>query len=75
MKAGKIEAASVCDHIEPHKGDPGLFWDTSNIQTLCKSCHDSLKQSMEKRGYDKTIELDGWPSDPEHPANKVSHRN
>lgn len=33
-------AATVVDHIIPHKGDQYLFWDRSNWQPLCKLCHD-----------------------------------
>ena len=40
-------AKLVCDHIRPHKGDSGMFWDGGNLQTLCKSCHDSTKQRAE----------------------------
>jgi 5-methylcytosine-specific restriction endonuclease McrA len=39
----------VADHVTPHRGNPHLFWSESNIQTLCKPCHDSLKQAAEKR--------------------------
>jgi 5-methylcytosine-specific restriction protein A len=31
--------AKVVDHIIPHRGDHTLFWDVSNWQPLCKSCH------------------------------------
>lgn len=40
MQSGHIQAASVVDHIRPHKGDKGLFWDQANWQSLCKPCHD-----------------------------------
>jgi 5-methylcytosine-specific restriction protein A len=30
----------VVDHIKPHKGDRGLFWELANHQALCKRCHD-----------------------------------
>ncbi|WP_339767152.1 HNH endonuclease [uncultured Pseudosulfitobacter sp.] len=40
----------VVDHIEPHRGDPDLFWDEENLQSVAKIWHDSVKQSMEKRG-------------------------
>jgi 5-methylcytosine-specific restriction endonuclease McrA len=41
----------VCDHRIPHKGNASLFWDASNLQTLCKSpCHDQHKQAQEKNG-------------------------
>ncbi len=29
----------VVDHIRDHKGDPELFWDPSNWQTLCRQCN------------------------------------
>lgn len=38
----------VCDHKTPHRGDERLFWDEANLQTLCKPCHDSLKQAAEQ---------------------------
>lgn len=37
---GRYVAATVVDHITPHRGDPKLFWDESNWQPLCKQCHD-----------------------------------
>lgn len=40
----------VADHITPHRGDPALFWDRSNLQCLCKTCHDTAKQAEERRG-------------------------
>ena len=45
---GKVRRATVTDHVVPHKGDPLLFWDESNWQALCKSCHDR-----------KTVKSDG----------------
>lgn len=40
----------VADHRKPHRGDAVLFWSPSNIQCLCKPCHDTEKQSQERRG-------------------------
>ena len=40
MEQGRLVKASVVDHIIPHRGDAKLFWDESNWQSLCKSCHD-----------------------------------
>ncbi|MGX7950473.1 HNH endonuclease [Oleidesulfovibrio alaskensis] len=40
LKEGKAVAATVVDHITPHKGDKALFWDRNNWQPLCKRCHD-----------------------------------
>lgn len=45
---GRIVAASLVDHIEPHRGDMVKFWQSSNWQPLCKSCHDSIKAVFEK---------------------------
>ena len=42
-----ITAASVVDHITPHRGDQRLFWDEANHQALCKPCHDSDKAREE----------------------------
>jgi 5-methylcytosine-specific restriction protein A len=64
-------ALSACvDHIVAHKGNKELFWDEANWQALCKNCHDSRKQSIEKLGYDKEVGADGFPVDPQHPYNK-----
>ena len=38
----------VADHKAPHRGDEALFWDASNIQCLCKPCHDRVKQREER---------------------------
>lgn len=42
-------AATVVDHIVPHKGNQRLFWDRSNWQPLCRTCHDRWKKSLERR--------------------------
>lgn len=36
---GVVEPATDVDHVVPHKGDRGLFWDRSNWQALCHRCH------------------------------------
>jgi 5-methylcytosine-specific restriction endonuclease McrA len=61
----RLTVATVVDHIVPHKGDQALFWDHANWQSLCKRCHDSLKQKQE---HGKTVGCDasGVPIDPEH---------
>lgn len=40
QQEGRLTPATVVDHIIPHRGDQTLFWDESNWQPLCKSCHD-----------------------------------
>lgn len=39
-RLGRVRAATVVDHIKPHKGDKKLFWDRSNWQAMAKECHD-----------------------------------
>jgi len=50
---GKYPAPNspVADHIKPHRGDPDLFWDPSNLQAVSKLYHDTTKQSLEARGF------------------------
>ena len=36
---GVNRGATVTDHIIPHKGDERLFWDSTNWQPMCGSCH------------------------------------
>ena len=66
LQFGKTTAAEVVDHIEPHNGTVGLFWDQSNWQPLCKACHDSVKAKEEARGYAVGCGADGLPVDPKH---------
>lgn len=49
QSAGRIVAATVVDHIQPHKGDHALFWRRSNWQSLCESCH-NRKTATEDKG-------------------------
>lgn len=46
-RQGRVTAGAVVDHIKPHRGDQDLFWDQRNWQTLCKPCHDTVKQAEE----------------------------
>lgn len=67
---GQIVPATVVDHRIPHRGDPTLFWDRTNWQGLCKTCHDSHKQAQEKTGgVLRGAGHDGMPLDPAHPWN------
>lgn len=45
---GRIEQATVVDHITPHRGDYARMWDPLNWQSLCKRCHDSHKQRQDR---------------------------
>lgn len=50
LQAGDYTAAEVVDHVVPHRGDQGLFWDVSNWQSLCTLCH-NRKTSKEDGGF------------------------
>lgn len=44
---GQVTAATVVDHVEPHRGDPVAFW-AGPFQSLCASCHSQDKQRQEQ---------------------------
>lgn len=46
---GLVTAATVVDHITPHRGDQSLFWRRSNWQGLCATHHSRDKQREEAR--------------------------
>lgn len=63
QKAGQVTEANTVDHIMPHKGDMAKFFDRSNLQSLCKECHSSIKQRLEKSGEygcDENGLVPGW---------------
>lgn len=84
LKQGKEVASEVTDHVIPHRLDEArqskdiskieialaLFWDESNWQALCKNCHDSVKQTIEKSGYEKGCDVSGYPLDSQHHWNR-----
>jgi len=47
---GRVTAATVVDHKEPHRGDYDRFWDESNWQSLC-SYHHNLKTATEDGAF------------------------
>jgi 5-methylcytosine-specific restriction protein A len=40
FKIGCHSPSTVADHIIDHEGDEKLFFEFSNLQGLCKQCHD-----------------------------------
>lgn len=60
LKDGRITEATRVDHIEPHRDDYKVFWDTSNWQSLCTLHHQGTKQAMERGRNIKQTGLDGW---------------
>lgn len=66
---GRVTAATIADHVEPHLGDPDKFWH-GELQSLCATCHSARKQMQEKHGYSQACGVDGMPLDPNHPFNR-----
>lgn len=54
-------AAEVVDHIEPVRANPLRAFDTTNLQPLCKRCHDSVKQREEITGRRIGCDINGNP--------------
>lgn len=81
---GRLSPTEVVDHkIAPRlreaieSGDKiaitkaqSLFWDKTNWQPLCKYCHDSDKQRLEKSGRVLGCDSNGIPLDPNHHWNR-----
>lgn len=66
-RRGLTQPARVVDHKIPHKGDVDLFFDESNWQGLCKTCHDSVKKAEEQGRLTLGADLSGEPIDTRHP--------
>lgn len=66
--AGLTVPASVVDHIVKAKERPDLFYEPSNLQALCATCHSGDKQRQEKSGITayRGASTDGSPLDPSH---------
>jgi hypothetical protein len=56
LTQGKVTAATVADHITPHKGDYELFWH-GPLQSLCAFHHNKTKQRIERKGS-KAIDVE-----------------
>ncbi|NTF69390.1 HNH endonuclease [Agrobacterium rhizogenes] len=59
----EVTAATVVDHIRKHNGELDLFFDPSNLQSLCKHHHDSAKQMIDHGHKVVTYGVDGYPID------------
>jgi 5-methylcytosine-specific restriction enzyme A len=57
-------------HVIPHRGDERLFFDPTNITTLCRRCHATDAGQRERRGYSDALNDRGEPLDPLHPFNR-----
>jgi len=62
---GRDRPATLTDHVLPHNGDLTLFWDRSNWQGLCATCHGEKRR--QENGKPVTgASVDGIPIDPQH---------
>ena len=50
LKQGKYTRADTVHHKIEHKGDYGLFWDESNWEAICPSCHSRIHSVNMNRG-------------------------
>lgn len=45
-REGRVVEGNTADHKDPHRGDPGKFWN-GELEWLCAPCHSSAKQREE----------------------------
>jgi hypothetical protein len=67
LELGRLVPATVVDHVRRHDGshaDP-LFWDPGNFQSLCKPCHDGVKQGIDRSGWARGFDARGLPLYPD----------
>jgi 5-methylcytosine-specific restriction protein A len=50
LKENRLTPATVADHIKPHGGDPALFYDPRNLQSMCEH-HHSIKSAKEDGSF------------------------
>ena len=62
---GLGKAAHV-HHRKQVKRAPGLRLEPLNLRALCRACH-TKQHELEKRIVQQSCNLDGSPSDPNHP--------
>lgn len=67
---GRVVAASVVDHVVPHRGDYNLFL-YGKLQSLCPSCHSGMKQAYERGSTAVAIGPDGWPINGDFSKKKI----
>jgi len=66
---GHTTAATVADHVIPHRGDLELFFH-GELQPLCATHHDGAKKRQEARGELIGGDTDGVPLDQSHHWNR-----
>ncbi|MES2494624.1 MAG: hypothetical protein V4618_00790 [Pseudomonadota bacterium] len=46
----KVAAASLVDHLYPHRVYDGVFWERDWWVSSCGPCHSGMKQAVERQG-------------------------
>lgn len=59
QQMGRTVAATVADHVVPHRGNVTLFYG-GELQSLCSTCHSSVKQA-EEHGHVRGCDVQGNP--------------
>ena len=63
-------SANTVDHIQPHRGDRRLFYDPTNLQSMCRTCHNVVKRRDEMGDPNRGSVVSGFPRDPAHLWNR-----
>ena len=66
---GKTTLAREVHHVQPCGDDPALQADPLNLESLCRECHQPLKDD-DRRGYSLAMGIDGYFVDERHPSNR-----
>lgn len=67
LRAHRDTPATIVHHKKEHKGDPALFWDPDNFESVCASCHSGHIRVGEHQGYSQACDDKGFPLDDNHP--------
>ena len=66
---GETTPADTVDHVVAHRGDRALAFDPANLQSLCKTCHDTHAQRRDRGEAIAGCDDQGFPIDPLHTWN------
>jgi 5-methylcytosine-specific restriction protein A len=50
LSDGRSVAATLTDHLYPHRQYEGVFWSRQWWVSCCAECHSSFKQAVERQG-------------------------
>ena len=57
---GTNEGFIHLDHVVAHKGDEKIFWTTTNMISLCHSCHSTVTAKFDRYTPPRTVEKMRW---------------